>query len=305
MSSKKEIVLITGAGGLVANRLKTFLDDKYELRFLTRKASHSNEYEWNIRGKRIDVNALKGVNYIVHLAGAGIADKRWTKQRKQEIISSRVDSLSLIINALQENGVKLKALVSTSAIGYYGSINSDTIFKESDAHGEDFLSSVCVKWEAVAHQFSDLNLCERELILRFGVVLSNKGGAFPKMLKPIVWNLGAALGNGNQYMPWIHIDDLCRMIQFSIEQEKLQGVYNAVAPEHVNNKSLTDMIGSVYGKKIYLPNVPSAVLKLLFGQASVLLLKGSRVSCQKIQDAGFKFEFPNILGALKALFTKG
>ncbi len=301
MSQKKETVLITGANGLVARRLKDVLQDAYAVRFLTRKVSAPNTFEWDVKSGKVDLKAFENVDYIIHLAGAGIADKRWTKQRKQEILESRVDTLSLILKTLKEHRIKIKALISASAIGYYGAVSSDVIFNESSPSGNDFLSFVCKKWEHIALQFSNQSVSDRSVIFRFGVVLSNRGGAFPKMLTPIKLNVGAALGNGQQYMPWIHIEDLCNLIKYSLEKTSMNGIYNAVAPEHINNQEFTKQVASAYRKKIYLPNIPEFVVKLMFGRASVLLLKGSRVSAQKVLDTGFLFKYPKLLSALSNL----
>ncbi len=294
----KEIVLITGANGLVAKALADCLSEKYEVRFLTRKKVKNNDFVWDINKGYIDEKALQGVNHIVHLAGAGIADKRWTDKRKKEIFDSRITSTKLLLNTLKNKNIKITSFISASAIGYYGTVSSNAIFDESSPKGDDFLSDVCYEWEQVSKDFSDTCIFQKRIILRFGIILAKEGGALQKMLEPIKRNVGAVLGKGNQFMPWIHIDDLCDIITFAIGGELEDGVYNTVAPEHVANKDFTRLLASIYHKKIWLPNVPSWVIRLLFGKSSILLLEGTRVSSEKLMKSGYHFKFPTLKSAL-------
>ncbi len=294
----KEIVLITGANGLVAKRLQIHLQKEYEVRFLTRKKVNKNDFIWDISKKKIDKNALIGVKHIVHLAGAGVADKRWTKKRKKEILESRVNSTILLLNALKENNIKVENFISASAIGYYGTKTSSDIFDENSPKGNDFLSDVCADWERSSYDFLESGVYQRRIILRLGVVLAKNGGALQKMIKPIKLNIGAVLGSGKQFMPWVHIDDLCGIIDFAIKGKLESTVYNVVAPEHITNKIITKQLAEVYNKKLFLPNIPSWVLKMLFGQSSVLLLEGTKVSSEKITKAGYSFQFPTLKSAL-------
>ncbi len=298
MDIEKEIILITGANGLVAKELANFIGEKYEIRFLTRKKVSPDDFLWDIENNYIDIRALQNVKHIVHLAGAGIADKRWSKKRKEEIFTSRINSTKLLLETLKAEKIKIKSFISASAVGYYGNISSDKILNENSPRGNDFISYVCEKWEKTSDDFSDLDIFQKRIILRFGVIFSKKGGALQKMLAPIKLNAGAILGNGKQFIPWIHIKDLCAIINFAIEGNLKSGIYNAVAPEHVTNKEITKLIAFIYQKNLILPNIPSWLLKGLFGEATSLLLEGSRISAQKLIDSGYSFQFPKVEAAL-------
>lgn len=297
----KEIVLITGANGLIAKELSKRLEKEYTVRFLTRKKQHANEFEWNVNAGTIDGTALENVSHIIHLAGAGVAEKRWTEDRKKEIISSRVGSAGLLLKTLQKKNQKLKSFVSASGINYYGTETTQKIFTEKDGPGHDFLSKVTIVWEQSADEFKNQRVAERVVKLRTGVVLSEKEGALKKMLPTIKAGIGSPLGTGKQYMPWIHIQDICSMYEFALKNSELDGAFNAVAPEHATNKDLTVQAAEVLKKPLFMPNVPAFVLKLLFGELSVAVLEGSRASSGKIQHAGFQFKFPDLKEALKDL----
>ncbi len=297
----KEVVLITGANGLIARELSKRLEKEYTVRFLTRKKQHENEFEWNTNAGTIDENALENVSHIIHLAGAGVAEKRWTEERKKEIISSRVGSAGLLLKALQKKNQKLKSFVSASGINYYGTETTEKIFTEKNGPGNDFLSKVTTVWEQAADEFKNKQVAERVVKLRTGVVLSEKEGALRKMLLPIKAGIGSPLGSGKQYMPWIHIADICSMYEFSLKNPELDGAFNAVAPQYATNKDLTEMTAQVLKKPLFMPNVPGFVLKLIFGELSVAVLEGSRASAEKIEKAGFRFRFPDLKEALKDL----
>ncbi|NIF04913.1 TIGR01777 family protein [Chryseobacterium sp. Tr-659] len=300
----KEIVLITGASGMIARQLAEKIGNDYELRFLTRKKKRSNEYEWDINKGSIDETALENVSHIIHLAGANISEKRWTPERKRELISSRIDSAELLRNTLKKKNIKLKSFISASGINYYGTETSEKIFTENDPPGNDFLSEVVVLWERAADDFLEQNLAERIVKIRTAVVLSEKDGALKKMVPPIQYYIGSPLGSGKQYMPWIHIDDICSIYEFALKNSTVKGPYNAVAPQHAINIDLTKKIAKELGKPLFMPNVPGFVLKLLFGELATAILEGSRASSQKIQEAGFRFKFPDLNDALKDLLKK-
>ena len=307
-----ETVLITGGTGLVGTRLTELLQQKkYKVTHLSRSKKNENNvitYTWDIKKATIEEEAITTANYIVHLTGAGIADKRWTTKRKKEIIDSRVKSANLLFEKIKTLGHPLKAFISASAVGYYGAVTSEKIFTESDPPANDYLGETCRLWEAAADQIGQTGTVTgrtiRTVKLRTGVVLSDKGGVLEKMMQPIRYFLGAPLGNGKQYMPWIHIDDLCRIYIKAIEDEKLQGAYNAVAPAHVTNKELTKAIAKTLNKPLFLPNVPGWLLEIVLGEIGEVALKGSRVSCEKIIKAGFEFQFPELEGALNSLLKK-
>lgn len=297
----KDIILITGAGGLIAHELSKKLEKDFTVRFLTRKKKHSNEFEWNIKNKTIDDTAFEGVSHIIHLAGANISEKRWTDERKKELISSRVDSADLILKTLQEKKIRLKSFISASGINYYGTKTTDAIFNENNQPGNDFLSEVVVLWERAADQFKEQNLAERVVKIRTAVVLSEKDGALKKMLPPIRMGIGAPLGTGKQYMPWIHIEDICTIYEFALKNNTMDGAFNAVSPQHTTNENLTKKIAEVLKKPLFMPNIPGFVLKLIFGELADALLEGSRASAEKIQNAGFQFKFPDLKKALEHL----
>jgi uncharacterized protein (TIGR01777 family) len=300
----KEIVLITGAGGLIARELSKQLENEYTVRFLTRHKKRENEFMWDINKGMIDEKALEDVSHVIHLAGANISEKRWTDDRKKELISSRVDSAQLILKTLQKNNCVLKSFISASGINYYGTETTNKIFTEKDGPGNDFLSEIVVVWEKAADEFKEKHVAERVVKLRTAVVLSEKDGALKKILPTIKMGIGSPLGSGKQYMPWIHIKDICSMYEFAIKKHDLDGSFNAVAPEHTTNRELTEMIAQILKKPLFIPNVPTFALQLIFGELSDAVLKGSRASSEKIRKAGFQFEFPELDKALKDLLKK-
>ena len=296
-------ILITGANGMLARHLSEQLEKSHSIRFLTRRVTAKNEYLWDVKNKYIDPEALKNVHIVIHLAGASIADKRWTKKRKDLISSSRVAGSLLILNALKAQGIILDKFISASATGFYGTVNTDEVFNEESEKGTDFLSAVCVEWENAAHMFFKSRVAQSITIIRIGIILAKNEGALKKISQPIKLGIGAGIGSGKQYMPWIHIKDLSKVFEYTIKNN-LNGVYNAVAPQHINNIDLTNRIGSVLNRKIFLPNIPKFVMKVLFGKMSSILIYGSRVSSKKLTDLGFTFEFNTVKEALDNLFIK-
>ncbi|WP_312285501.1 TIGR01777 family oxidoreductase [Chryseobacterium gleum] len=300
----KEVVLITGAGGMIAKELAKKIGQDYEIRFLTRHRKQENEYEWDIKKGTVDETAFDDVSHIIHLAGANISEKRWTPERKRELISSRVDSAELLRATLRKNKIKLKSFISASGINFYGTKTSEKIDVETDPPGNDFLSEVVVLWERAADDFKEQELAERVVKIRTAVVLSEKDGALKKMVPPVQYYIGSPLGSGKQYMPWIHIEDICSIYEFALKNSTIEGAYNAVSPQHATNKELTKKIAKVLGKPLWMPNVPGFVLKLIFGELASVILEGSRASSQKILDAGFHFKFPDLEKALRDLLKK-
>ncbi|MDF2552437.1 MAG: hypothetical protein K0R77_1712 [Chryseobacterium sp.] len=300
----KEIIVITGASGSVAKVLAKKLENEYSVRFLTRTKKHENDFEWNIEKGTIDEKAFENVNHIIHLAGANISEKRWSDERKKEIISSRFDSAQLIFRTLQKKNIRLKSFISASATGIYGAITSQTIFREEDEKGNDFLSEVVILWEKAADEFSEKGIAERVVKIRTSVVLSEKDGALKKMAVPVKLGIGSPIGTGRQYIPWIHMDDLCEVYKFALKNENMSGAYNASAPQHTDNENFTKEIAEVLDKSTFMPNIPGFMMKILFGELSVVLLEGSRTSSEKLQNAGFTFKFPELKSALKDLLNK-
>lgn len=300
----KEVVLITGAGGMIAKELAKKICKDYEIRFLTRNRKQENEYEWDIKKGTVDETAFDNVSHIIHLAGANISEKRWTPERKRELISSRVDSAELLRTTLRKNRIKLKSFISASGINFYGTKTSEKIYVETDPPGNDFLSEVVVLWERAADDFKEQDLAERVVKIRTAVVLSEKDGALKKMVPPVQYYIGSPLGTGKQYMPWIHIEDICSIYEFALKNPAIEGAYNAVSPQHATNKELTKKIAKVLGKPLWMPNVPGFVLKLIFGELASAILEGSRASSQKILDTGFHFKFPDLEKALRDILKK-
>jgi len=294
-------VLITGGTGLVGTRLTQLLQEQgYTVTHLSRSVSGNEKvktYQWNIEQQQLDPEALTGVDYIIHLAGAGIADKRWADQRKELILKSRTESTRLLRESITKLGEhSIKALVSASAVGYYGIDTGDDWMTEESPSGDGFAAEVTRQWEAAVDEISQLNL--RVVKIRIGIVLSEKGGALPKIMQPIKLGAGAPLGRGGQYMSWIHIDDLCRLFIFALEQENMKGVYNGVAPHPATNQELTKKTANVLNRPLFLPNVPAFALKLLLGEMSQVVTGGNRVSSEKIEKAGFEFKHTELREAL-------
>ena len=296
-------ILITGGSGLVGLSLtKVLLEMNYDVAILTRNPSSDidvKQYFWEPSKLLIDEDALIGVDCIVHLAGTNISDGWWTKKQKHKIYSSRVDSAEFLYQKIKELDIPLKSFVSSSAVGFYGTITSDQIYTEQDHNLDDYLGQLCTQWEAKADQF--INLGCKVSKVRTGIVLSSKGGALPKMMFPINWCFGAALGSGKQFIPWIHIDDLCAIYTNLINEYMPSGVYNGVAPETITNNDLTCILAEELNKPLWLPNIPSWVLKIIFGEMSSILLNGSRVSSKKLIQSGFEFKYLSIRSAIHNL----
>ncbi len=294
-------ILVTGGSGLIGSYLCNLLKSKgHQVSILSRnKTSEPTIFYWDINNNYIDSEAITSAEYIIHLAGAGIADKRWTKARKKVLIDSRVKSTNLLFNKVKELNPNLKGFISASGIGYYGAITSQNIYSETDKPGNDFLSKICILWEKAILKFNSLNI--RTVVLRTGVVFSKEGGALEKISKPIKLGFGAALGSGEQYIPWITTEDLCNMYLEAIDNKDIKGIYNAVSPEHITNKTLTLTIAKKFKKHLWLPNVPSFILKIMLGELAIILLEGSRVSSKKIRSTGFKFKSPTLKDALNNL----
>lgn len=294
-----EKVLITGGSGLIGRRLSFLLKSRgYEVRILSRSNNPKNNYKtfvWNVSEQYINDSAFEGLNHIIHLAGAGIADKRWSEKRKKEIIASRVTSTNLLYNTVKRLKTPLNSFISASATGYYGAVTSETIFEEKDKPAKDFLGKVCSLWEDSIFQFNEIKI--RTVALRTGIVLSKDGGALKKMKTPVI----TSLGNGKQYMPWIHIDDLCELYIKAIEDEQFKGAFNAVSSEHISNLSFSKKISKIFNYPFLAIGAPSFILQIVFGEMSTIILNGSRISANKIKQAGFKFKFENLEKALNNL----
>jgi uncharacterized protein (TIGR01777 family) len=306
-----QTVLITGGTGLVGKALTHILLQKgYKVIVLTREITGKQQQQnlsyalWDVKKAYIDVTAVKDADYIVHLAGAGVVDKKWTDVYKKEIRESRTESSRLLIHWLKNNNNKVKAVISASAIGFYGPDNNSGMpFTETDKADESFLGETCKLWEESIDPVTKLD--KRLVKFRIGIVLSNDGGALAEFKKPARFGIAAILGSGKQMISWIHINDLCRLFTTAIENNVMNGTYNAAAPQPVNNKKLTLALAKKMNGKFYIPfYVPALILKLLLGQRSIEVLKSTTVSCKKIIDAGFKFSYDCIDNALDNLVKK-
>lgn len=309
-------ILITGGTGMIGTALSRFLTGKqHQIIILTRHlprgrgagTSDISYAGWNPAKQTIDSEAIQKADYIINLAGAGVADKRWSKKRKAEIVNSRVQSGELLVKALKEIPNKVKAVISISGIGWYGDDKKrntgQSFFSEQDAADSDYLGQTCVQWEEAIQPVTALS--KRVVIYRTGIVLSNGGGAFTEFKKPVRMGLAPIFGSGRQVMSWIHIDDVCRLFLYAIENEKIRGIYNAVAPQPATNKNLILSLAKKMKGRFYIPGyVPSFLLKIILGEVSIELLKSAWVSSEKISSTGFQFVFPSLEAALDDLLKK-
>jgi len=302
-------ILITGGTGLIGTALSQMLTTKgHGVILLSRDTSKPvpagvTIAHWDPDKGDIDPEAIRAADFIVHLAGAGVADKRWSAKRKKEIVESRTRSSELLVKALKETPNTVQAVISASGIGWYGpdpSIPNPRPFVESDPVGEGFLGETCRLWEASIMPVASMN--KRLVILRIGPVLSNTGGALAEFRKPVKLGVAAILGSGRQVMSWIHEEDLCRLFVHAMEDSGISGVYNAVAPQPVDNKTLTlELARRIKGKYFVQVYVPSFFLKIIVGELSIEVLKSATVSAVKIRQSGFQFLYPSVQSALDDL----
>lgn len=301
-------ILITGGAGLIGSVLSEMLEQKgCEVAHLSRtkkKNARFKTYQWDLEKNFIEEEALNNVSFIIHLAGEGIAAKRWTDSQKKEILNSRVKGPKLLFQKIKEKNIQLEGFFSASGINYYGSKTTETIFTEEDSPAQEFISDVVVEWEKAAFQFSEF--C-RVAAFRFGLVLDPIHGGLAKMIKPVKYYIGSPLGTGKQWMPWIHAHDAASCFLFAIENNSCTGVYNAIASEHVNNRTFVKTLGKVLHRPVFFPRVPAFLLRWMFGELSVLVLEGSRASNKKLIDAGFVFRYEKLEEALvlSPAFYKG
>ena len=293
-------ILITGGSGLVGRALTQELETaNYSVAWLSRTPEKQSQksFDWDIDKKTIDDQALDWADAIIHLAGANVSEKRWTSSRKKIILESRTSSAQLIFDHLRTREKKPEVIVSASGANYYGSDNGEKWINEESPAGKDFLAEVVVKWEKTVHQFKNLGI--RTACLRTGIVLAKDGGALPQMLQPPI---AAPLGTGNQYMSWIHLEDLVRMFVFALEHNNISGSYNAVAPQPVTNREMTKKAAKYSGKPFINIPVPGFVLKLILGEMAGIVLGGNKINGDKIISGGFRFHFSEINHALKDIY---
>jgi uncharacterized protein (TIGR01777 family) len=296
-------VLITGGSGSIGRYLiPRLLSKGYQVSIIGRSKKSVpgvESFVWDLNKNELDERALKDVTHIIHLAGAGIADKPWSPSRKMEVIESRVKPLQLLARSLQVRNQHIKAIISSSAIGYYGGLTSTEIFTEESSSANDFLGSTCRMWEDAVQLFKPVS--DREVRVRTSVVLMKDSGALPKLSIPTKLGFGAAVGSGKQWMPWIHIDDLVEIYLKAIEEENMVGPFNAVAPEHITQTEMIKKIGKALNRTTFLPPVPGFLLKTVMGEMSTVITEGSRVSSERLLDRGFEFQHPDLQEALNDL----
>ena len=299
----KARVLIAGGSGLIGSRLSVLLQQAgYEVRHLSRTVTGKEPFptfRWDAMKGALDTQALEGVSHIINLAGAGIADGRWTESRKQVIIESRVKAAQTLKNHLDPT--RIKSYIAAAAIGLYGDRGEEWVDEDSRP-GEGFLTESCLAWEAAACSVAEVGV--RMAALRIGLVLSTQGGALPKIAQPAQWYAAVYFGDGRQWYSWIHLDDLCRMFLFLMENEQQTGFYNAVGPQPERCKTLVSAVAKTIKKEgITLP-APAFALRLALGEMADTVLYSTRVSCDKVQATGFKFEFPELENALTDLYQR-
>lgn len=301
-------VLITGGSGFLGRALTEHLMYAgYEVRWLSRSASVCKPtgvklYLWDVNKGYIDKKALEDVNVVIHLSGAGIADKRWTSKYQQEIIRSRIFTASMLAVCLKEMNIKLDVFIGGSAVGYYGTEKTDKVFTEDDKEGKDFLAKVCYVWEKTYDLIKELNI--RACIVRTGLVLSEKGGFYKKVAPIFKYGLGATLGDGKQYMPWISVDDWCGIVKFLIENQKCEGIFNAVQGSYITHQEFAKLLAESFNKKILAIKIPEWFLKILLGESSEILTRGVKVSSKKIRQCGYEFQHNNLVQLFQQLKMK-
>ena len=304
MASEK--ILIAGGSGLVGKFLSQYLTNEgYEVAILGRKKKKNSsyrQYTWDMNAMTMEEEAVTQADYIINLAGAGIADQRWTRARKRVIIDSRIKGNQLIRQVIEKTGARPKGFLGASAIGIYGDRGDEQLTEESSNGTSGFMVDCCEQWEASSQAIADLGI--RTAIYRIGIVLSTKGGALEKILLSFKLGVGSYFGNGQQYYSWIHIEDLARMFLFGIQNENVQGVFNAVAPVAITNKEMTlDIKAALQSRALPLP-APAFVLKATLGEMAKTVLNSNRVVPTKFQESGFEYRFTDVKGGVADLVKR-
>ncbi len=298
-----ETVLLAGGSGMIGMRLsELLLSTGYGVRILTRMKKYNISFEqaeWNPEKNFLEEGTLNGIDYIINLSGTGIAEKPWTEKRKREIIESRIKPIETLIYHLKHRENKVKAFISASAIGIYTK-NKTQVMTEESPSGDDFLSRSVMQWENALLKTS-LPQGVRKVMMRFGIVLSLKGGALPEILYPLRFRLALTLGNGKQIVSWVHVDDVCHALIYAVKHTTVNGIYNVTAPEPVTFKEMIDEISKTKNQWFLKTSVPAFLLKIMMGERAGLVLDSIRVSSVRLESTGFQFLFPSISSALKNL----
>lgn len=293
-------ILITGGSGLVGRRLTSLLlRNKYEVRWLSRTAGSADgvtRFVWELSKGIVDPRAFEGADHLIHLSGAGIADQRWTASRMKELYVSRGGAARLLLKVAREQGFTPKSFISASGVGIYGAVTSDHVHVESDPAGEDAIGRLSLDWEQAADEWSSIT---RVVKLRTPMVLAREGGALPKLAAPIRWGLGAALGSGAQWMPWVHVDDLASAYLHTITNIDARGAFNVCAEEQPTNSEFMRTVAKVLRRPFFLPNVPAFALRMALGELSSIVLEGSRASNDRLSGTGFGFQHSSLERTLR------
>ncbi|MEM7125846.1 MAG: TIGR01777 family oxidoreductase [Chloroflexota bacterium] len=302
-------IIITGGTGLIGRELtSSLIKDDHEVIILSRSPSKAREIpapaqviEWDGLTATGWGETVDGADAIVNLAGSGIADARWSSARKKLIVDSRVHAGRAVMEAIEGSSTKPKVLIQSSAVGYYGAIDGDKVITDDGTPGSDYLAGVCFDWESSTSEAEKLGV--RRPIIRTGIVLSNKGGAWPKIKLPFLLFAGGPLGSGKQWYPWIHIEDEVRAIRYLIEDESASGPFNLTAPNPVTNKEMAQSIGQVMGRPSFFP-APGFAIQAALGEMSTILLDGQRAVPKRLQELGFSFMYSDIDDAVRQLTGK-
>jgi len=301
--TNSSVILLAGGTGLIGTRMAEILRKKgYQIRMLTRSPKGENDYFWNPVAGEIDLKALEGVHAIVNLAGAGIAEGRWTDARKKLLIESRVQCANVLAKAIVSMPEKPKVYLSASAIGFYGNSGEAWMSENAAPVDDSFMVDCCQQWETAAAQMESLGL--RTAIFRIGVVMTKEGGALAEILRPLKLGIGGYFGDGQAWWSWIHREDVCGAFIWGIEQDTISGIFNLVAPTPVRGKNLVQTLVKVRKMPALVLPVPAFALQLALGEMSAVVLNSNRVSAQKLLDAGFKFQFPTLDAAFQDIFAR-
>ncbi|MBD2714692.1 TIGR01777 family oxidoreductase [Microvirga sp. STR05] len=300
-------VLISGGTGMIGTRLAEMLIDAgYEVALLSRQpaTSHYRSFRWDPSAGVIDEAAVPYADYIINLAGSSVSEGKWTDERKRDIMTSRLGGTTLLARELAKPNHHVRTFISASAIGIYGDSADRVVNEETPpAPAADFLADVSRQWELAAQDVDKLGI--RTVISRIGIVLSPEGGALVPLARTVKMMAGAALGSGRQFMSWIHLDDLCRLLIQMLEEPQWQGTYNAVSPHPVTNQEFTETLAAVLHRPLVLPKVPEFALNLMMGEMSEIVLASQRVSAEKVLRQGFTFEYPHLKAALESFYGEG
>jgi uncharacterized protein (TIGR01777 family) len=300
-------ILITGGTGFVGRNLTDLLISKGFTVSILSRSKHTNTdrifyYTWDIDKQEIEEEAVLKADYVIHLAGENIAAERWSAKRKKAIVKSREVPVQLIRTVLEKHNKSLDAFISASAVGIYGAYNGEEVCSESTPPANDFLGRTCQIWEAAADTVGSMGI--RTVKIRTGLVLGENDGLLAKLIPIFKWKLGAAIGSGKQYMPWVYIDDLCDSYYTAVKNENMQGAFNVAIEDNTTNTIFSKALASLYGYKLFLPNVPAFVIKLFLGEMSKIVLTGRRISSKKLEKSGFEFKIKNLDEALKLSVSK-